>query len=276
MADLNGRVVAFLEGRRANEMADLISRHGGVPLAAPSLREVHAPDAPHLAEGLRQAIAARAGVAIFLTGVGTQTLFDAAAHAGLASEWRALLESATVVARGPKPIAALRKHGVRIDVTAAAPNTSAEVLAALEPIELRGVTVVVQFYGEPNSALSEALRQRGATIVELSPYAWERPVDPTPILGLLDALDAGRVDALLVTSQAQVDNLFAVASESGRVPRLDNVAIGPQGPVAEAALLRHGLRPAFRPTSGSMGALVLAAAAHFASASDSAETEVLA
>ena len=41
MADLRGRTIAFLEGRRAAELASLIERHHGVPLAAPSLRELH-------------------------------------------------------------------------------------------------------------------------------------------------------------------------------------------------------------------------------------------
>ena len=60
--------------------------------------------------------------------------------------------------------------------------------------------------------------------------------------------------------QAQVDNLFGVARDHGRTPRLQHVAIGAQGPVAEAALARHGLEATFRPAHGHMGALVLAAA----------------
>ncbi|GAC1322808.1 MAG: hypothetical protein NVSMB2_20220 [Chloroflexota bacterium] len=263
MPDLNGRVVAFLEGRRATELADLISRHGGIPIAAPCLREVHSPDAPHLQAGLRQALAAQPRVTIFLTGVGTNTLFEAAQHAGIEDEWRAMLDKATVVVRGPKPTAALRRFGVRIDLTAPAPNTTAEVLGVLDACDLSGQTVLVQLYGEPNSLLTQALGERGASVIELAPYVWDRPTDPQPILRLLDALDTGSVDVLLVTSQAQVDTLYGVATDAGRTPRLDGVAIGPQGPVAEAALARRGLAASFRPTHGSMGALVLAAAAHF-------------
>ena len=264
MPDLKGRVVAFLEGRRATEMADLIVRHGGVPLAAPCLREIHSPDAPHLHAALRQAIAAQPGVAIFLTGVGTSTLFEAAQRAGIEDAWRAMLATATVVVRGPKPTAVLRRLGVRIDLTAPAPNTTAEVLSAVvDACQLSGQAVVVQLYGEPNSALGHALAERGASVLELAPYVWDRPTDPEPILRLLDALDTGDVDVLLVTSQAQVETLYGVAADAGRAPRLDGVAIGPQGPVAEAALARRGLSAAFRPSHGSMGALVLAAAAHF-------------
>jgi len=43
---------------------------------------------------------------------------------------------------------------------------------------------------------------------------------------LLDALDRHAVDALLITSQAQVDNLFAVASDNQRTVDVSRVAIG--------------------------------------------------
>ena len=149
---------------------------------------------------------------------------------------------------------------MRIDLTAPPPNTSAEVLDVLESHDLAGKTVAVRLSGEPNPKLSQSLLARGARVLELTPYVWDRRVDPKPIVGLLDALDRHQVDALLITSQAQVDNLYAVASETGRTPALDRVAIGAQGPVAEAALERRGLRAAFVPSHGHMGALVLAAA----------------
>jgi uroporphyrinogen-III synthase len=88
-------------------------------------------------------------------------------------------------------------------------------------------------------------------------------VDPAPIVRLLTSLNNHEVDALLITSQAQVDNLFGVARDYSRQPDLKDVAIGAQGPVAEAALERHGLHAAFHPAHGHMGALVLAAAEYF-------------
>jgi uroporphyrinogen-III synthase len=182
---------------------------------------------------------------------------------GREADLRERLTAATVVVRGPKPSAVLRKLEVRIDLTPPPPNTTREVLAVLEPIDLDGKTVAVQLYGEPNPSLSQALRARDAEVLEIAPYVWDRPVDPTPILRLLDALDGGSVDALLITSQAQVDNLFGVAGECGRTAKLTNVAIGAQGPVAEAGLARYGLQAAFKPAHGHMGALVLAAAEFF-------------
>jgi hypothetical protein len=71
MADLQRKVVAFLEGRRTAELADLIQRHNGVPLAAPCLREVHRPDAPSLQAEVAGVLDADLAVAIFLTGRAT-------------------------------------------------------------------------------------------------------------------------------------------------------------------------------------------------------------
>jgi uroporphyrinogen-III synthase len=264
MADLQRRVIAFLEGRRAAEMADLIARNNGVPLAAPCLREVHSPDSPALQAGVRRVCDEPLDLAIFLTGVGTRTVFEAAAHGGLEARLRARLDAAKVAVRGPKPTATLRALGVRIDIAASPPHTSAELLAALAGFELRDKRVLVQLYGEPNPELSRVLSARGAEVVELAPYVWDRPIDPAPVLRLLDALDAGEVGALLVTSQAQVDHLFDIAHDRQREPRLSGIAIGTQGPVAEAALARYGYTPDFRPEHGHMGALVLAAARYFA------------
>ncbi|MEA2669823.1 MAG: hypothetical protein QOG45_43, partial [Chloroflexota bacterium] len=42
---LGGRVVALMQTRHAAELAALVERHGGVPVAAPCLREAPVEDA---------------------------------------------------------------------------------------------------------------------------------------------------------------------------------------------------------------------------------------
>ena len=260
LADLQRRVVAFLEGRRSAELANLIARHNGIPVAAPSLREVHAPDSPILQDSIHRVLDSDLDTAIFLTAAGTATVFDAVRAMHRESDLREKLESAIVVVRGPKPSVVLRKLGVRIDVSAPPPHTSAEILSVLQSVDLRDKTVCVQLYGEPNPVLSQTLTGWGARVVELAPYVWDQPVDPGPILHLLDCLDRSEIDALLITSQAQVDNLFDIAHQANRIPSLNGVAIGAQGPVVEAALVRRGLSADFTPEHGHMGSLVLAAA----------------
>src|SRR2546421_1184293 len=99
MPDLRRQVVAFLEGRRTNELADLIRRHNGVPLAAPCLREVHSPDSPVLQDSIARVLDSNASVVIFLTGVGTNTVFDAARRMGREVDLRKKLDAAAVVVR---------------------------------------------------------------------------------------------------------------------------------------------------------------------------------
>jgi uroporphyrinogen-III synthase len=109
MADLQRRTVAFLEGRRSAELADLIRRHNGVPLAAPCLREVHSPDSPILQGSIRRVLDANLQLAIFLTGVGTATVFESTRRMDRENDLRQRLEAATVVVRGPnRPLSSAR------------------------------------------------------------------------------------------------------------------------------------------------------------------------
>src|SRR4030088_2360654 len=105
MPDLQRKVVAFLEGRRTAELADLIRRHNGVPLAAPCLREVHHPDSPVPQASVSSLLDGGVSVSIFLTGVGTTTVFEASRRMAREADLRRRLEDATVVVRGPKPTA---------------------------------------------------------------------------------------------------------------------------------------------------------------------------
>jgi uroporphyrinogen-III synthase len=262
--DLGGQTVAFLEARRAPELASLITRHHGQPLAAPCLQEVHQPTAPELRAALDALLAPETRFSLFLTGVGTSTIFEAADVQARAEALRHALANQRVGVRGPKPAAVLRRLGVRIDIAAPPPHTTRQLLDALADEPLAGATVAVQLYGGPNPALCDALVARGARVVELRPYVWGRPADEAPLGRLLDALDAGQVGALLITSAVQVDHLFAYAGEHGRVDQLrrglDRVVVGAQGPVAAAALERAGVPAAFQPEHGHMGALVQATA----------------
>lgn len=260
-------MVAFLESRRSAEMASLIARHGGTPYPVPCLREEHHPEADAVALAVEQLCGDAIDMVIFLTGVGVETILEGARQHGRLAEVLDGLARKQVVTRGPKPVAALRRTGVRVDVEAPPPHTSREVTAALADTQLRGRTVLVQLYGGPNAELRQQLEQRGAHVLEVAPYVWRQPADPAGVLRVIDDLGAGRVQALAVTSAAQVDNLFAIAAERGRTRQLRDglakVMVAAQGPVCAAALERYGVAVGVQPTHGHMGALVLAIARGF-------------
>lgn len=267
MGVLDGRVVAVLEARRAQEMADLVRRHGGTPYSAPALKEVPLENQPEVSAFFDRLTAAPVAAAIFLTGVGTAALFAAADAQGRLPALLAALERTTVAARGPKPVAVLRRHGVRIDRTAPEPNTSRELLAALEDVDVHGKTVAVQHYGQPATLLRERLIERGAKLLEVSVYGWEMPDDPGPLTAFIAGVQAGGIDAVAATSQAQVQNLFRLAEHFGQTAALRDalnrrVAVAAVGPVCAAAWVARGVAVDVEPEHPKMGHLVLAIGDH--------------
>jgi uroporphyrinogen-III synthase len=256
------RVVAF-ESRRARELAELVRRHGGDPFSAPALREVADVDREALAGFGRDLRAGRVDVVVFLTGVGTRALVAALADELPAAEFAERLSGIVTVARGPKPLAALRELGVTPTVAVPEPNTWRELLAALDArVSLRGKTVVVQEYGERNPELLAALEARGATVRPLPVYRWALPEELGPLREAVRRLCAAEVDVALFTSASQVDHLLEVARgrEAELVSSFSRVVVASIGPICSERLRRAGIDVDLEPQPPKMGPLVLAAA----------------
>ena len=259
---MKGKTVAILESRSGAQLAELVRRRGGTPLLAPALAEVPDMDSAFISsfvEGLRSH---PAKAAVFQTGVGTQALFAATDALGLTAPFLAMLAAMTVVVRGPKPAAALRARAVRIDLSAADPFTTDEVLGALGPVAIEGERVVVQRYGATNEKLEAVLAARGAQVVEVPTYRWALPADTGPLVSFMDELDACRVDAAVFTSASQAYNLFTLAATLGRKDALarglNGTLVASVGPVCTAALAGFGIGVAVEPSPPKMGPLVAA------------------
>jgi uroporphyrinogen-III synthase len=269
MNSLNGARIALLEGRMSDELAGLVRRHGGEPRCAPAVREVAlACDGEGLTL-LGELAAGAFAAAIFQTGVGASALLAEAERAGLLGALLEALRRGAVVCRGPKPAGALRRHGVTPTHLAAAPYTTDELVAALDGLDLRGAPVFVAHYGERNTALVEALRERGAHPAELCLYEWRLPEDLAPLRALVGTLVEGDVDALAVTSQVQARHLFQVADEMGLRERLarslaGRVVVAAVGPTCASALRALGVEPDVVPDSPKMGPMIVALADHLA------------
>ena len=74
---LAGLVVAIFESRMAGATADLIARHGGIPLAAPALREVPLGENHEVTIFAHKLMGDELDVVIFETGVGVRYLAQA-------------------------------------------------------------------------------------------------------------------------------------------------------------------------------------------------------
>ena len=258
MAFAGLRVVAF-ESRREKEIAELIRRHGGEPVSAPSMREV-ADVGNEAALGFADRLrAGRIDVVIFLTGVGTRALAAAVADVLPREELGRLLGAVSTVARGPKPIAALRELGVTPTVTAPEPNTWRELLDAIdERLEIAGRNVAVQEYGEENPELLAGIRERGAVVLRVPVYRWALPEDVRPLREAIRKILAAEIDVALFTSATQVEHLFLLAEDAAPelAAALCRTVVASIGPICSEAIRRHGVAVDLEPEHPKMGQLV--------------------
>jgi len=242
---MKGKTVALLENRMGPQMADLVRKYGGQPFCAPALAEVPDIDTTYISSLLQEWMTNPAKVVIFQTGIGTKALFETTHALGLTEMLLQLLSGALVVARGPKPTAVLRSHGVRIDLSAKEPYTSTEVLEALAPVALMQERIIVQRYGESNVELDEALEARGATVIEIPTYRWAMPANTQPLVDLMEALARGKIDAVAFTSASQARNFFSLAEQLGRTEslksHLSNILVASIGPVCTKMLEKLGV-----------------------------------
>lgn len=265
---LEGLRVLSLESRRAEQMAKLIETHGGVPVCAPSMREVPIEENAAAVAFAENLFGAQFDAVVFLTGVGTRILFAAVESKFPRARLVEALSRVLVVARGPKPVAALREFGVPIGVIVPEPNTWRDILKALDehppPFPLRGKRIAVQEYGISNREFLDSLEARGAAVTPVPVYQWALPEDLGPLRRALEEIVRGRIDVLLVTSATQVHNLMQVASEAGWVNEvcrmLCRAVIASVGPISTEALQSYGLAPDFEPSHPKMGQLVFEAA----------------
>lgn len=259
---MKAKRVAILESRMGEQLADLISRRGGVPVRAPALAELPDLDPQQIGELVRSLEQRPAALAIFQTGVGTRALFAVTDSLGLTAQFLGLLGKAKVAARGPKPTGALRAKGVRIDYSAADPFTTKEILESIRDVPLEKKRVIIQRYGSTNVELDRALEARGAQVTEIPTYRWSLPPDTKPLEDLIGALERGELHAAVFTNAEQVRNLFAVAASIGKAKSLEDslnrTLVASIGPVASAALRNARVTVGLESSPPKLGALISA------------------
>ncbi len=251
------RVVSF-ESRRANEIAELIRRQGGDPFVAPSMREAPIENNAEAFAFAERLFRGDFDMVIFLTGVGTRALAKVLTARYPEEQFAEALRKVTVVARGPKPLAALREMKVPVAATAPEPNTWRELLAAIEGRPER--RIAVQEYGKSNADLLDALRARGAEVTAVPVYQWDLPEDTGPLREAVRRIAAGQADVAMFTTSIQLAHLFRIAAEEGLESpvrlALPRMVIASIGPTTTEALEEFGLEPDITPSHPKMGFLV--------------------
>ncbi|MEN0110283.1 MAG: uroporphyrinogen decarboxylase, partial [Planctomycetota bacterium] len=261
-----GLSVVSLESRRRDEIARLIEKHGGVAHVSASMREAPVIDDRPPIEFAHRLVAGEIDLMLLLTGVGTRMLVERTErHVGRQRLIDALSDVPTL-ARGPKPVAALRELGLSPTMRAPAPNTWREVLATIDTqMPVANLTVGVQEYGESNASLVAGLEARGARVDRVQLYTWALPENVAPLEENARRLASGSVEVLMLTSANQVVNLLSVAGRLGIGAdlrrSLSKVVVVSIGPTTSERLRDLGLPVDLESTTGAMGRMVADAAA---------------
>ncbi len=263
-----GLCVLALESRRAREIAKLIANLGGLPIVAPSVREVPLESNQEALEFARRLSAGEVDMVIFTTGVGVKALASAVEKVCPRDELSRYLNDVVVVARGPKPVVALRELGVRISLIVPEPNTWRDLLTLLDQSQntfpVAGRRVDVQEYGVTNSELSAGLQERGAIVTLVNVYQWALPEDLRPLQDAVKSIIRGDVHVLLVASSVQIRHLYEVAESIAKRQALhealSRVVITSVGPLTSEELRSRGLSVDIECTRPKMGFLVQEAA----------------
>jgi len=265
-ADFSGLHIASLESRRAEDMARLIKRHGGVSHVSPSMREV--PIEPNRAaiDFAYRVMTGEINTVIFMTGVGFRFLMRAIEKHVDTRRFLDSLSDITTICRGPKPVAAMREVKLQPTHRIGEPNTWREILQHIDEhqVPIANQTIGLQEYGVSNASLVAGLEARGATVVPIRVYGWDLPDDAEPLRENVRMLAEGQRDMLLLTSAHQIVNMMRIAEQMGMTDRLREglrgTAIASIGPTTTQMLSECDLHADLEPAHPKMGHLVTEAA----------------
>ncbi len=263
----SGLRVAVFEARMAGVLGELVTKHGGVPVSAPALREIPISENAEARKFVRGLEQGAFDVVLFETGVGIRYLVEATETRFPREDWPALLARVVVIARGPKPATALRSLGASINFQVPEPNTWHETLALIDArVPIEGLRVAVQEYGKTNQELLDGLRQRGAIVTPLPVYRWALPEDTGPVRSAIRQILVGEIGAILFTAAQQVEHVLQIANEDGHDASLravvgHSVVVGSIGPTTSSTLRNHGFPVDIEPEHPKSGHLVAAVAA---------------
>ena len=260
-----GLRVAALESRRRDEFARLIERFSGVPFVSPSMREIAIDRNKEAVDFAYRIMTGEIGVVIFLTGVGFRHFLSAVEKHVDKQRLIDAMSDIVTIARGPKPVAAMREVGMQPTHRAPEPNTWREVLQLVDQVvPVANVNVGLQEYGVTNHSLIAGLEARGARVVNVRVYQWDFPEDTKPLEENIRAMCQGERDCLLLTSAHQAVNLMRMASdlncEKELRSALDRMVVASIGPTTSEMLQHLNLPVDIEATPNKMGHLVQAAA----------------
>lgn len=260
--DFAGLHVAAFESRRAVEFGRMIEKQNGVAHVSPSMRELPLEDNADAIDFANRLVTGQVDIVIVMTGVGFQHLLTAVEKRFPRARFLDSLSDIVTIARGPKPVAAMKEVGITPTHRVPEPNTWRDVLSTIDQtLSITNSRIVLQAYGVTNPSLIAGLEARGATVSNLKVYKWALPEDIGPLQANVRRICKGEVDALIFTSAHQVRNMLEIADQLNCVDELRagmrTAVVASIGPTTSECLRDLALPVDFEPSHPKMGHLVV-------------------
>lgn len=247
---LAGRRIVVPESRELDLFVSMLERAGAEALRCPLVSIHDAEDAETVEAWLRRLVSGAFDDLLLYTGEGLRRLLGFARRAGLEAEAIAAVGRTRRIVRGPKPSRVLRTIGLGPDV-AADPPTTGGLVAAFAALPMAGRRVGIQLYPECPDTILRALEAQGASVDAVLPYRYASHEEDGQVVETLNAMAAGTIDAIALTSSPQVRRLVAVAKDRDMQAILaracERVLVAAIGPITAEAATAAGWRVAAMP-----------------------------
>jgi uroporphyrinogen-III synthase len=256
---LLGFRVGVTAARRREEQVSLLERRGAEVTCASVVRTAPLTDDSGLLAVTRECVARPPEIVLATTGIGFRGWCEAADGWGMGEQLIAALRGATLLARGPKTVGAVRAAGLREDWSAPS-ETLEELLEHVLALDVAGRRIAVQEHGERLGEAVGALRAAGADVQVVTVYRCETATDQQPVSRLLEMVVRRDLDAVTFTSAPAASAFLEAAEPAGQHTAVvqalrDDVTAACVGPVTAGPLQACGI-PVLQPSRARLGAMV--------------------
>lgn len=274
---LNGLTVAVTASRRASELAQLITAFGGKPYVAPTVGINTTLDVEEIKKFINK-IFEHPDFMIFMSAPGIYSLMSLAKELRLEERLMDALKDISLIARSPKPQAALAKYGIHTKLVPIE-NTTEGILKLLNKYGIKDKKIGILWHGSYSKCFVEELNRAGAESFELTIYKYSNELDSesarvlrqmgfryispneSKVVKLIEDINKGDIDIITFTSPPAAKEMILIAEKYSLKQSLESslnksVIVTVVGPSTKKVLEDNSISTDVMPNQYRMGYMI--------------------
>lgn len=250
------KIIITRSKEQSKKLAERILELGGQPILFPTIAILDVIDFSRIDESLRRIHEYH--WLVFTSVNGVEKFLD---RFQKVSQDIRELRGPKIAAIGPATAAALRRHGLKVEIT---PEefVAEGLVEAFAKQEIAGTRVLLPRAEKARDVLPDELRAAGAEVQTLAVYRTEKPRE-SDVEAVVKSLENGSVDAVTFTSSSTVTHFFEILGKDQALNLLDGVTVASIGPITSATARRLGIQVHAEATQYTIEGLVQTLTEHF-------------